>query len=156
MTFPFLLFCVAGPLLPRVQTPQAPAKVTLLRVEGHAFGEKQTFTVTGDSVLVDKALSTEKGDHRTHYARALTRQQHDEVLASFNHVYLSSLKSCYEDPNALTDDLTFTLFIHKGEAGKHIQIYRYKLVPFFCFSTKLNQLLPYAFQLGYNKSYFTN
>jgi hypothetical protein len=130
--------------------------VTLLRVEGHAFGENHAFKVTADSVLVDKMESAEGGNHRTHYARALTSGQRDDLLSSFNCVYLSTLKPAYEGRNAPTDDMTFGVFIHKGAAVKYVQVYCYKLMPLYVFSQKLNRLLPPAFRLGYNESYCKN
>jgi len=153
---PLLLLCLAGSLAAVAQSRTAPAKVTLLRVEEHGFGEQQDVTITADSVLVTKVLSTEDGHNHTRYARALTPQEHDALLAPFNRVYLSALKPDYEDPYAPTDDVTFGLIIHKGAVVKRIEIYRYKLAPFYAFSIQLNRLLPPAFQLGYTKSYFTN
>ena len=151
-----LLLFLAGPLAAVAQPQRSPAKVTLLRVEAHAFGEQQYVTVNADLVVVTKVLNTEDGHDRTHYARALTPQEHDALLAPFNRVYLSALQPDYEGRNALTDDVVFGLFIHKGAVVKHIRIYRYKLAPFYAFSTKLSQLVPPAFQLDYTERYFTN
>jgi hypothetical protein len=157
MKFFAVLLCLTGSLPAAGQPQHAPAKVTLLRIEGSgAFGEKQSFTVTADSVLVDKMANADGGGHRTHYARALTPTQHDDLLSPFNRVYLSTLKLSYEGRNTITDDVTFGLFIHKGEAVKYVQVYRYKLMPFYVFSQKLNRLLPRTFRLDYNESYFTN
>jgi len=153
---PVLLLCLAGPLAVVAQPRRAPAQVTLLRVEAHAFGEQQSVTVTADSVLVTKVLNTEDGDQRTRYARALTAPEHAALLAPFNRVYLSALRPAYEGRNAPTDDVTFGLFLHKGAVVKYIRIYRYKLAPFYAFSTQLNLFVPPAFQLGYTERYFTN
>ncbi len=125
-------------------------------MEAHAFGEQQNVTVTADSVVVTKVLSTEDGNQQTRYARALTAPEHDALLSPFNRVYLSALWPAYEGRNAPTDDVTFGLFIHKGAVVKYVSIYRYKLVPFYAFSNQLNRLVPTAFQLGYTESYFTN
>jgi hypothetical protein len=150
------MLCLAGSLPAIAQPQHAPAKVTMLRVEGHAFGENHRFTVTADSVLVDKIVSAEGGKHRTRYALALMPAQHDDLLSSFNRIYLSTLKPAYEGLNTPTDGMTFGLFIHKGEVVKYVEVYRYKLTPLYVFSQKLNHLLPHAFQLDYNGSYFSN
>lgn len=150
-----VLLYLAGLLPTVVQSP--PAKVTLLRVEGSAFGEEEVFTITADSVLVDKVFLLEDGDQRRHYRRALTSQQHDDLLSSFNSIYLSQLKSNYERRGAQSHMMSYAVFIHKGEAVKHMSIYGYKLTPFYVFSQKLNRLLPHAFQLdSYNGSYFND
>ena len=152
----FLLFPFTGSIGALIQPQLTPAKVTLLRVEAHAFGETQDFTVTNDSILVDKRTITENGDKRIHYARAVTSQEHDDLLSSFNNVYLSSLKTSYEVNDALTDDMTFDLFIHKGETVKYVRIYKYKLAPLYTFSKKLNRLLPPSFRIEYTDGYFSN
>jgi len=129
-----------------------PEKVTLLRVEASSLGYRQKVRVTADSLIVDEQVHSEPAQH-TRYARALTAEEHDNLLAPFNRVYLSSLKSSYEGSNAPDDAMTFELFIQKGEKTKDIRIYMYKLLPMYTFSTRLNLLLPPRYHIGYNKQF---
>lgn len=148
------LFLLAAILQEAVAQPQysshRPEKVTLLRVEASAFGEEQEFRVTADSIIVDKRT----GPEHMHHAQAITAEEHNNLLAPFNKVYLSSLKSSYEGYGAPDDGRKFELFIHKGEAVKSVRIYMYKLMPMYLFSNRLNLLLPPKYRLEYNKQYF--
>ena len=156
MKLHFLLFLFADSIAALAQSKSVPAKVTLLRVEASAFGDEQKFTVTQDSVIVEKRMITDSGDERNHFARAITSSERKDLFLSFDNVYLSTFKASYEANDAPTDDMAFNLFIHKGESVKQISIYRYKLTPFYTFSKKLNRLLPISFRIEYTDDYFSN
>jgi hypothetical protein len=134
-----------------IAQPKHPAKVTFLRAGAGEFGYGQEVRVSADSVLVDINVGTAPP---THYARAVTREEYQELVAPFSASYLSSFKDHYEAPSMDSDDMGFDIFIHKGAAVKHISIYKYKLATMYLFSKRLNKLLPLVFRFPYTASYF--
>jgi hypothetical protein len=153
----FYFFLLAGITQPALVQPQAshpkPEKVTALCVEASSLGYRQVVRVTADSLIVYEQVHSEPTQY-IHYARALNAKEHDDLLAPFNRIYLSSLQSSYEGNNAPDDGMTFQLFIQKGKKAKSVRIYMYKLLPMYVFSTRLNLLLPPRYRIAYNKQYF--
>jgi hypothetical protein len=135
-----------------IAQPKHPAKVTFLRVGASEFGYEQEVRVSADSVIVD----INAGTTHTHYARAVTSKEYEELVAPFSSRYLSSFKDSYETPSMDSHAMGFGIFIHKGEEVKYIGIYKYKLKSMYLFSSRLNKLLPLAFRLPYTDSYFKN
>jgi hypothetical protein len=136
-----------------IAQPKHLAKVTFLRVRASEFGYEQEVRVSADSGIVDIKAGE---DHHTHYARAVTNEEYEELVAPFSNRYLSSFKDSYEAPSMIDDTMGFGIFIHKGEEVKYIGIHQYKLALMYLFSNRLNKLLPVAFRLPYTDSYFKN
>ena len=125
--------------------------VTDVLVLEWGFAQKNRFVVTADSIRVDFNMGTDAGDSRTHFARALTRRERDQLLASLDQLYLSRLRPSYEGHSDLSDGYNYAFSIRKGEYLKETRLTNYSLAPLLAFTHRLNALLPSAFRLSYGQ-----
>ena len=103
--------------------------VTDVLVLEWGFAQKNRFVVTADSIRVDFNMGTDAGDSRTHFARALTRRERDQLLASLDQLYLSRLRPSYEGHSDLSDGYDYAFSIRKGEYLKETRLTNYSLAP---------------------------
>lgn len=137
-----------------IQAQVAPQPVTELQITESAFAQEHQFKVTMDSIIVDFTMYAETGPIRSRYARSISGNERNKLLASFNKIYLSTLKSSYEGLTNTDHDWNYELFIKKGEYIRVIKIFKYKLQPMYILGNELNQLLPNSFKISYTDNYF--
>lgn len=130
-----------------------PQKVTELKISESSFAQERHYIVTVDSLLVNFTMNAETGPIHSHFARFLSKIERDNLLSSFDKMYLSELKSYYEGHTDVDHDWTYGISINKNNFIKSTTLFKYKLQPFYVFCKKLNVLLPTSFRISYNDSY---
>lgn len=143
-----LLFLLIGCSITFAQVP--PQRVTKLYLTERGMLGHRDFTVTADSLLV-QVYSYNLND--TLYRRALTVQERNRLLASFDRTYLSAIRSHYECPSTSSCPTVFKVTIYKGDQHKDTKIIDCQVPFLFAFSKALNSLVPVDFQSEYTEEY---
>ncbi|WP_139361955.1 hypothetical protein [Hymenobacter sp. CRA2] len=144
----YLVICQSG------RAQKHPQRVTKLRVVESAFAEEAQWLVTSNSIKVKVSHLLEEGFADTAFVMMISSIQRDWLLSSFDQSYLSTIKSEYNGKNAPLHGFGYHVAIYKGPHLAVTDIYKYKLICFYIFCQRLNQLLPAAYRIGYTDNYF--
>lgn len=126
---------------------QQPQKVTRLRISVSEMFAHREYILTDSTIRVElHGLDIRD----TLFTRAITPAERSALFAPLDQVYLSTLKSHYQNVGTDSHRPGYTFTVVKGDFVKQIRLDKYRLNCLSSVSEKLDRLLPEAFRLRYD------